>query len=48
MEAVASYGVSVLVKPFLADELIRLINRLHRGSDSLDRNRSEALTDDAG
>jgi PAS domain S-box-containing protein len=48
MEAVASYGVSVLVKPFLADELIRLINRLHRGSDSRDRNRSEALTDDAG
>ena len=28
MEAIASYGVSVLVKPFLGDELIQLINRL--------------------
>ena len=48
MEAVASYGVSVLVKPFLADELIQLINRLHRSSESPDRNQSEVLTDGAG
>jgi PAS domain S-box-containing protein len=30
MEAIAAYGVSVLVKPFLGDELVQLINRLHR------------------
>jgi PAS domain S-box-containing protein len=30
MEAVASYGAAVLVKPFSADELIQLINRLCR------------------
>jgi PAS domain S-box-containing protein len=34
MEALASQGVSVLIKPFLADELIRLINRLCRSSES--------------
>jgi CheY-like chemotaxis protein len=28
LETVASHGISVLVKPFLANELIRLINRL--------------------
>jgi PAS domain S-box-containing protein len=28
VEAVASYGVSVLIKPFSADELIQLVNRL--------------------
>jgi len=32
MEAVASYGVPVLVKPFSADQLIQLINRLYRSS----------------
>ena len=39
MEAIASYGVSVLVKPFLGNELIQLINRLSRGSGSPDRDR---------
>ena len=39
MEAIASYGVSVLVKPFLGNELIQLINRLSRSSESPDRNR---------
>jgi hypothetical protein len=43
MEAIASYGVSVLVKPFLGDELIQLINRLHGNSASSDRNRSARL-----
>ena len=43
MEAVALYGVSVLVKPFLADELIQLINRVCRTSGSPDRNRSARL-----
>jgi PAS domain S-box-containing protein len=43
MEAVASHGMSVLVKPFLADELIQLINRLYRSSQSPDRNRSARL-----
>jgi hypothetical protein len=38
MEAIASYGVSVLIKPFLGDELIQLINRLYRSSESPDRN----------
>jgi CheY-like chemotaxis protein/anti-sigma regulatory factor (Ser/Thr protein kinase) len=37
MEAAASYGVSVLVKPFLGDELIQLINRLCRSSEAPDR-----------
>ena len=32
VEAVASYGVAVLIKPFSADELIQLVNRLHPGS----------------
>jgi PAS domain S-box-containing protein len=32
LEAVASHGMSVLVKPFRADELIQLINRLYRSS----------------
>jgi PAS domain S-box-containing protein len=48
LEAVASYGVSVLVKPFLAEELVRLINRLHRSSESPDRNRSARLVGLAG
>jgi PAS domain S-box-containing protein len=43
MDAVASHGMSVLVKPFLADELIQLINRLYRSSQSPDRNRSARL-----
>ena len=43
MEAIASYGVSVLIKPFLGDELIQLINRLHRSSESPDRNRIAGL-----
>jgi PAS domain S-box-containing protein len=34
MAAIASYGVSVLVKPFSGDELIQLINRLCRSSES--------------
>ncbi len=32
MEAVASYGVPILVKPFSADELFQLIDRLQRGN----------------
>jgi PAS domain S-box-containing protein len=40
MEAIASSGVPVLVKPFLGDELIQLINRLCRSSESSDLNRS--------
>ena len=43
MEAIASYGVSVLVKPFLADELIQLINRLRRSSEPPDCNLSARL-----
>ena len=43
MDAVASHGMSVLVKPFLPDELIQLINRLYRSSQSPDRNRSARL-----
>jgi PAS domain S-box-containing protein len=43
MEAIASHGVSLLVKPFLPNELIQLINRLYRDSDSPDRNRSARL-----
>jgi PAS domain S-box-containing protein len=38
LEAIASHGVSVLVKPFLGDELIQLINRLCRSSESFGRN----------
>lgn len=33
IEAVASSGVSVLVKPFLAEELLQLINRLCASSE---------------
>jgi PAS domain S-box-containing protein len=39
MEAISSYGVSVLIKPFLGDELIQLINRLSRSSASTGRTR---------
>jgi len=43
MEAIASHGMSVLVKPFLGDELIQLINRLYRSSGSSGHNRSARL-----
>jgi PAS domain S-box-containing protein len=43
MEAVASYDVPVLVKPFLAEELIQLINRLYCSSESPDRSQSARL-----
>ena len=44
LEAVASHGISILVKPFLANELIQLINRLYRSSsESHRRNRSARL-----
>ena len=43
MEAVAAHGMSVLVKPFLADELIQLLNRLCHRSDSLERDRNTRL-----
>ena len=43
MEAVAAHGMSILVKPFLANELIQLINRLYRSSASDSGNRSARL-----
>jgi PAS domain S-box-containing protein len=43
MEAVAAHGMSILVKPFLANELIQLLNRLYRSSESAGRNRSARL-----
>jgi CheY-like chemotaxis protein len=43
MEAVASHGMSILVKPFLANELIQLLNRLYRSSESAGRDRSARL-----
>jgi CheY-like chemotaxis protein len=43
MEAVSSLGVSLLIKPFLADELIQLINRLHRPAGSSDPDRNARL-----
>jgi PAS domain S-box-containing protein len=43
MEAIAAHGVSVLVKPFLADDLIKLINRLCPGAQSAERSRSGRL-----
>jgi DNA-binding response OmpR family regulator len=45
MEAIASSGMPVLVKPFLADELIQLINRLCRSSESSALNRSAPVAD---
>jgi PAS domain S-box-containing protein len=39
MEVVATHGLSVLVKPFAADELIQLMNRLCSSSASPDRKR---------
>lgn len=38
IEAIASQGVSVVVKPVSSDELLQLIQRLHRSSGSHDRN----------
>jgi DNA-binding response OmpR family regulator len=43
MAAIASYGVPVLVKPFLGEELIELIHRLCRTSESPDSDRSAHL-----
>jgi PAS domain S-box-containing protein len=43
IEAIGSHGMSVLIKPFLSDELIHLINRLFRDSESSDRNRGARL-----
>jgi PAS domain S-box-containing protein len=43
METIASHDVSVVVKPFLADELVQLMNRLYRRSESSDRKRCAAL-----
>jgi PAS domain S-box-containing protein len=40
MQVVAAHGLSVLVKPFPADELIQLMKRLCSSSASPDRNRS--------
>jgi PAS domain S-box-containing protein len=45
MQAIASSGVPVLVKPFLGDELIQLINRLCRSSESSDLDRSARVVD---
>jgi CheY-like chemotaxis protein/anti-sigma regulatory factor (Ser/Thr protein kinase) len=45
MEEIASSGVPVLVKPFLGDELIRLINRLCRSSESSDLDQSARVVD---
>jgi DNA-binding response OmpR family regulator len=45
MEAIAAYGVSVLVKPFLGDELIQLINQLCRSPESANVNRSARLVE---
>jgi DNA-binding response OmpR family regulator len=47
-ETIASYGVSLLVKPFLGDELIELINRLYRSSEGRDLSRSARLVGLAG
>ncbi|MBV8973800.1 MAG: response regulator, partial [Sinobacteraceae bacterium] len=40
LEAIASHGVSTLVKPFLGDELVRLMNRVCRSSESSGHSRS--------
>jgi PAS domain S-box-containing protein len=45
METIASHGMSLLVKPFLGDELIQLINRLYRSSESRDPNRGARLVE---
>jgi len=38
MEAIASHDMTVLIKPFLANELLRMIERLHCNSGPPDRN----------
>jgi PAS domain S-box-containing protein len=43
MDTIASHGVPVLVKPFSGDELIQLINRLYRNSESPDPNGGAGL-----
>ena len=43
MEAITSHGISLLVKPFSADQLIQLINRLCRSSDPAERRRFASL-----
>ena len=43
MDSVASHGMSILVKPFLANELIQLINRLYHSSESGNSNRGARL-----
>jgi CheY-like chemotaxis protein/anti-sigma regulatory factor (Ser/Thr protein kinase) len=37
VEAVAANDISILIKPFLADELLQQIKRLHRGREPHDR-----------
>ena len=37
VEAIAGHDISVLIKPFLVDELLRQIARLHRGRESQSR-----------
>jgi CheY-like chemotaxis protein len=34
MEAITSHDISVLIKPFVADELIQLIQRIRRGENA--------------
>ena len=34
MEAITSHDISVLIKPFVADELMQLIRRLHCGENA--------------
>jgi len=38
MEAIASHDMTVLIKPFLANDLLRMIERLHCNSGLPDRN----------
>jgi DNA-binding response OmpR family regulator len=45
MEAITSSGMPVLVKPFLAEELIQLINRLCRSSESSDLHRTAPVVE---
>jgi PAS domain S-box-containing protein len=42
-EAIVSYGLSLLIKPFLCEELTQLINRVHRSSESSLYNPSASL-----
>jgi CheY-like chemotaxis protein len=43
IESVASQGLSVLIKPFLAEELVQLINKLHQTSASTGANRNSPV-----